>query len=101
MKNFIFACAAVAVIICMTAVSAFMMDGCTDTLLELISADRSREALEYYYIKEAYLSLVVGGAELERLEESLIDLCHGIPGAKEKAVSVCKELASRERLISS
>ncbi len=100
MKNFIFACVAVVVIICITAVVAFMMDDFTDALLELISTGKHREALEYYYRKEIYLSLAVGGTELERLEESLIDLCHGIPGAKEKAVSVCKELASRERLIS-
>ena len=66
----------------------------------MINTDRHEDALDYYYRKEKYLSLVINGGELERLEEALIELCHGVEGAKEKAVSVCKELTSGEQLIS-
>lgn len=100
MKNFIFACVAIGVIFCLTAVSSFAVNRYTDNTLSLINADRHEDALDYYYRNEKYLSLVVNGGELERLEEALIELCHGVEGAKEKAVSVCKKLASGERLIS-
>ncbi len=99
MKNFIFSCVAVSVIICLTAVSAFCVNGYTEKTLSLISSGSYREALDYYHSKKDLLALVINGGELERLEEALIDLSYGVEGAKEKAVSVCKELASRERLI--
>lgn len=99
MKNFIFACVAIGVIICLTAVSAFCVNGYAEKTLCLIEGGMYEDALEYYYRKQALLSVVVNGGELGRLEEALIDLCCGADGAKEKAVSVCKELASRERLI--
>lgn len=99
MKNFIFSCVAVAVIICLTAVSAFLINGYTEKTLALIDSGRGKDALEYYYKRKGLLELVISGGELERLEEALIDLSYGAEGAKEKAVSVCKELASRERII--
>lgn len=99
MKNFIFSCVAVAVIICLTAVSAFFINGYTEKTLALIDSGRGKDALEFYYKRKSLLELVISGGELERLEEALIDLSYGAEGAKEKAVSVCKELASRERII--
>ncbi|MBO5981887.1 MAG: hypothetical protein J6Q24_05515 [Clostridia bacterium] len=99
MKNFIFSCVAISVIICLTALSAFFVNGYTEKTVDFINAGSYKEALDYYYMKESLLSLVINGGELERMEEALIDLSYGVEGAKEKAVSVCKELASRERLI--
>lgn len=100
MKNFIFSCVAVGVIICLTAASALFVNGYIQKTLELIDSGSYNEALEHYYKNENILALVINGGELTRLEEALIDLSCGADGAKEKAVSVCRELASGERLIS-
>ncbi len=99
MKNFIFSCVAISVIIFLTAISAFSVNGYADKTLAFISSGSYREALDYYHERKDLLALVINGGELERLEEALIDLSYGVEGAKEKAVSVCKELASREQLI--
>lgn len=98
MKNFIFACGAVLLLLAVTAFSSVTVGGYTDETSALINSDEYQPAYDLFIQKKDLLSLTVSGSDLKKLEESLIDLVNGVVGAKEKALSVCDEIRSRQRI---
>ncbi len=98
MKNFIFACAAVLLLAAVTAVSSVTVGRYTDETLSLVEKGEYQSAHRLFEQKKGVLSLTVSGGDLKALEENLIDLVNGQAGAKEKVISVCEEIASRQRI---
>lgn len=98
MKNFIFACVAVVLLAALTAVSSATVGAYTDETVALVESGSYQAAYDLFEQKKTALSLTVSGGDLKKLEENLIDLITGKGGAKEKVISVCEDINSRQRI---
>lgn len=98
MRHFVIAMILLAVLITAVFASSAAVNGRISEITELINSGDHDGALDLFEESKYSLSASVNACELERLEEALIDLAAGVTEAKEKALSVCKEIANRERL---
>lgn len=98
MKNVIIAAALLLLLVCLTVASAVNVNRFASTAEALLLEGRYSEAAELFQRNRRILALTVGGDELERLEDALIRLVHDDESAAMTAVSVCREISSRERL---
>lgn len=98
MRHFVIAMVLLAVLITAVFASSAAVNGCMNGITELIMSGDHDGALALFEDSKYRLSASVNACELERLEEALIDLVAGAAEAKQKALSVCEEIASRERL---
>ncbi|MBO5403413.1 MAG: hypothetical protein J6A85_09610 [Clostridia bacterium] len=98
MKNFIFACCAVAVLVTGTLLSSLYVGRYAEETYDLVEKGEYQKAYDLFKQKKTMLSFTVNGHDIKSLEEGLIDLTRGAAGADERVMSLCEEIRSRQRI---
>ena len=98
MKNFVFACCAVVVLVTGTLLSSLYVGRYAEETYDLVEKGEYQKAYDLFKQKKTMLSFTVNGHDIKSLEEGLIDLTHGAAGADEIVMSLCEEIRSRHRI---
>ena len=98
MKNFIFACCAVVVLVAGTLLSSLYVGRYAEETYDLVEKGEYQKAYDLFKQKKTMLSFTVNGHDIKSLEEGLIDLTSGAAGADERVTSLCEEILSRRRI---